>query len=506
MVEPAPKSNPSARTALLLSFLERYTTVTVYALSNIALSRLLTPHDTGLFTLGFALTVMIGTLRDFGVSTYVIQEPELTDVKWRSAMGVSAVTCAVVLAAVVAASLVAGHVYADPDVTAVMLISGLTLLMIPFNALVLAWLRREMRYGALYRVTLLGAIGQSLVTILLAWRGQGAMSMAWGSVANSVVVLAGSMALRPRQFGYRPTLSHWRAIAGLGVYSTVGTICTELTPNGADIFLGRFAGFTALGLFSKGGSLVSFVNQALTSAALPVALSIFARRTRNGERLHEAYPQGLTLLSGMTWPAFAGLGVVAGPAIRLLFGPQWEGAIPPSRLIVLSAMITSLTALHAPVYQAFGAMRARMVVQLAVTPLQLAVLFAAAHGTLVQMAAGVVGSAIIEFVPSQAMVSRLCGLGMRPVLLALLPSAVVTVCTVAGALTAGLLLPPSPEHVVPPLVLALVCGAAGWAMGLAVSRHPLGRELVQLARDLRRRSRRTVPHAPPSTEDVPDHS
>lgn len=481
------KSNPSTRMALLLSFLERYTTVTVYAVSNIVLSRLLTPHDTGLFTLGFALTVMIGTLRDFGVSTYVIQEPEMTDLKWRSALGVSAVTCALVLAAVVAAAFIAGRVYADPAVTEVMLISGVTLLMIPFNSLILAWLRREMRYGALYRISLLGALGQSIVTILLAWGGQGAMAMAWGSVANSAVIVVGSIGLRPRQFGYWPTLAAWRPIAGLGVYSTVGTVCNELTPNGADAFLGRYAGLAALGQFSKGGSLVTFVNQALINAVMPVALSVFAQRRRAGEALNETFPHVLGLLSGITWPAFAGLAVVAGPVIRLLFGPQWEGAIPPSQLIVASAMITSLTALHGAVYQAFGAMRARMIVQLAVTPAQLLVLFVAAHGTLVQMAAGVVASAAIEFVPSQIMVNRICGMSLRPVLKAALPSAVVAACTMAGALAAGRLLPPSPDHVFAPLLLALFCGAIGWLGGLAISRHPLGGELVALVRATRGR-------------------
>ena len=483
----------STRTALLLSFLERYTTVSVYAVSNVVLSRLLTPHDTGLFTLGFALTVMIGTLRDFGVGTYIIQEPTLTDVKWRTALGVSGLTCAVVLAAVVVASFVAGHVYADPDVTKVMLISGLTLTMIPFSALVLAYLRREMRYGVLYRIALLGAVGQSIVTMVLAWYGEGAMSMAWGSVANSVVVVIGSIGHRPRQFGYRPTLAAWRPIAGLGVYSTIGTVCHEVTPNGSDVFLGRFAGLAALGQFSKGGSLVTFVNQALINAALPVALSVFAQRRRAGEPLNDAFLRALTLLSGITWPAFAGLAVVAAPVIRLLFGSQWEMAIPPSRLIVVAAMITSLTALHATVYQAFGAMRARMLVQVAVTPAQLLVLFVAAHGTLTQMALGVIASAAIEFVPSQFMVNRICGTAMRNVGGALLPSAVVAACTVTGALAAASIVPSSREHIILPLGLALAFGAIGWLIGLAVSRHPLSSEVIKLVHAIRRRTTRRSP-------------
>ncbi len=473
------------RSALLLSFLERYTTTLVYAVSNIVLSRLLTPHDTGLFTVGFALTVMIGTFRDFGVATYVIQEPDFTDEKWRSALGVSAVTSGLVFAAVIVASVLAGRAYHDPDVTAVMLVSGLTLLLIPFNSLVLTWLRREMRYGALYRISLASAATQTLVTVVLAWAGHGAMSMAWGSVANSSVILLGSIRQRPRQFGYLPSLRAWRPIAGLGVYSTVGNICDTITPNGADLFIGRFAGLAALGEFSKGASLVMFVYQAVTSAILPVALSLFAQKRRAGEPLDAALPQALCLLTGITWPAFAGLSVVAGPAIRLLFGPQWDAAIPPARVVVFAAMVTSMTAVHAVVFQAAGAMRARMIVQLAVTPAQLLVLFAAAHGTLVQAALGTVASATLEYVPSQVAANRICRTPAGAVLAALWPSAVVALCTAAAALVAAVLLPGPPGAALLPLVVSVGSGAAGWAGGLALTRHPLGSEALSLLRDAR---------------------
>ena len=470
----------STRVALLLSGMERYTTVLVYGVSNIVLSRLLTPHDTGLFTVGFGLTVMIGTLRDFGVATYVIQEPDLTDLKWRSALGVSSITCAIVFVAVILASFVAGRIYRDPAITTVMLVSGLTLLLIPFNALVLTWLRREMRYGELYRISFFAAVMQSLVTIALAWDGYGALSMAWGSVANSAALLVGSIRLRPRQFGYRPSLAAWRPIAGLGVYSTIGAICSELTPNGADLMIGRFAGLVALGQFSKGGSLVTFVNQGLTNAVLPVALSLFARKRRHGEPLDAAIPLGLSLLTGVTWPAFAGLAVVAGPAIHVLFGSQWDAAIPPARLVAIAAMVTSMTALHATIFQAAGAMRTRMLVQVAVTPVQLGIMVVAAQGTLQQMALGVIAGALVEYVPSQCAVNHIAGVRAWSILRALLPSAVVAVATSIGAGVGLDLLPAASVGVTVSLGSALSGGTAGWLAGLWVARHPIRNELAPL--------------------------
>lgn len=477
----------SLHSALLLSFLERYTTTVVYAVSNIVLSRLLTPHETGLFTVGFALTVMIGTFRDFGVATYVIQEPDLTDQKWRSTLGVSAITSGSVFSILIGVSVAAGDIYHDANVTKIMLVSGLTLLLIPFNALILTWLRREMRYGALYKLSLTGALTQTMITVALAWAGYGAMSMAWGSVANSFVILFGSIRLRPRQFGYRPSLQAWRPIASLGIYSTIGNLCDTITPNGADLFIGRFAGLTALGQFSKGASLVAFVNQGMTSAILPVILSLFAQKRRIGEPLDVVFPQALCLLTGLTWPTFAGLSVITGPAIRLLFGPQWNLAIAPASIVVFSAMITSMTAVHAVVYQATGAMRTRMIVQLAITPAQLSVLFVAAHGTLVQAALGTIASAAIEYLPSQIMVNRLCASSMEAVVASLWRSAVVACCTAVAAFATFMLPITSPVPLLT-LALAVVAGIFGWVVGLVLTRHPLGSEAINIVKDWRSRS------------------
>ena len=465
------------RMALAFSFVERYAVVLVYAVSNIVLSRLLTPHDTGLFTIGFALTVMIGTFRDFGVATYILQEPELTDRKWRSALGVTTVMSLAVFAALVATAFGAGAFYHDPAVTRIMLVSGLTLLLIPFNAVILMWLRREMRYRVLARISLAGAATQACVTVALAASGWGAMSMAWGSVANSAASLVLSIACRPRQYGYRPTLAGWRPIAGFGLYSTIGSICSEITPNGNDLFVGRFAGLPALGQFSKGMSLAALVNQSLVNAILPVAMTLFAARRRAGLSLAEALPQALALLTGVTWPAFAGLSIIAAPLIHILFGPQWNAAIVPAHVVVFAAAFTSMTAMHASVYAATGAMRPRMTVQLLVTPVQLVLLFVAARHGLLASAYATVLSAAIEFTVSELVVNRLCGTPMRSILAALLPSAAVTATTAAAAGFAFRRLPPAHGDLVLPLACAVASGVAGWGLGLWISGHPLGREI-----------------------------
>ena len=137
------------------------------------------------------------------------------------------------------------------------------------------------------------------------------------------------------------------------------------------------------------------------------------------------------------------------------------------------------------VYQAAGALRLRMIVQLAVTPFQLAVLFVSTRGSLVDAAFGTAASAAIEFLPSQLVVNRICGSTMRIVGVALLPSAAVTVSTLAAALGTVVLLRTVPGSL--PLFAATGSGVLGWIVGLIAVQHPLGAELALLLRDMRRR-------------------
>src|SRR5262249_6857480 len=101
------------------------------------------------------------------------------------------------------------------------------------------------------------------------------------------------------------------------------------------------------------------------------------------------------------------------------------------------------------------------------TPTQLAVLYAAAHGSLLTAGAGPVASALIELVPSQMMVNRICGMGMGAVAHAALPSPLLALCTVATARPPlAVAAPPLLHNLLLLLAAATPAGALGWLAGL----------------------------------------
>jgi len=108
------------------------------------------------------------TLRDFGVSNYLIQEKELTRDRLRTAQGLTvAVGWFLAIALFVLSAPLAGF-YGEPGVEAVLGLLSVNFLVLPFGSVTAALLRRKMRFGILLRANLASAFAQSAVSIWLA--------------------------------------------------------------------------------------------------------------------------------------------------------------------------------------------------------------------------------------------------------------------------------------------------------------------------------------------------
>ena len=470
----------STAKALTLSFMERYTALILSIGSTMVLARILTPAETGLFSIGVALTALIAQFRDFGVTTFLIQEPDLTDEKFRTALGVSTITMLLLMAAILLGSGWAGDFYHEPGITQVMRISALSFVVIPFNSIVMVWLRRQMQFHTLYKMTVAGAVCHAVTGVALALLGFGYMSLAWATVANNAGSSLVAFHYRPRQYSYVPSFKAWRQIAAFGVYSTISNICQEAVLRSSDLFIGRSMGMNAVGEFSRANGLVAMINQSLLSGILPVALSVFALKRRAGEALGIAYLSGLSLLTAIAWPAFAFLGLMAFPLIRLLFGDQWDIAIDPARLIAAAGMVSCLTVLHPSVFQATGAMRQRMSVQLVIMPLKLLVFFISAQYGLAAVAAGTILNALIELVPSQFAVDRVIGTRPLELFATLWKSLLATAASAAGSILILIYLPPSVDYLWQPIILAALATGIFWLIAIFLLAHPLADEILRL--------------------------
>lgn len=478
------------RRSFAFAFADKTAGALLAVLTMAIVSRLLTPAEVGLFMIASSLVILIEAFRDFGVAAFLIQEPELTDELTRSAVTViTLMSLGLGLCVYLGADLLGG-LYDNADLAGLIRIAALGFLVAPLSNPLLALLRREMNFAAVARISIAAALVNATTTIGLAMAGFGAYSFVWGSVLAACTNALGALICRPHWWIFRPSLRHWRRVVPFGAWSSVITVLGMLFDAMPRLILGRFLGFSAVGLFARAVSLTQLPDRVLLSAAQPVILPALSARARSAQGMTEPYLLGLSYISALQWPALLGLALLADPMVRLLLGPQWLEVVPLLRIVSLSALALFPVYLAYPVLVAVGRVREMALVSLITLPLSIAVILTAAQVSLTAVAwslfvvnplqAGVMLWFVRRYVPFRW--GELAAVLRRSLTVTLAAAAcpglmILSFGVSLGAWQTG---------------LAIAGSAAGWVAGLILIGHPIAAELGRLTAALphpRRRAR-----------------
>lgn len=475
-----PARPPSIRRSLVLSFARQYTNVLFMLPTVMILSRLLTPAQVGVYSVGAATITLVQMLRDFGVSEYLVQAHELDDNVARSAFTVNLCMAWALALIVYVSSPWIGEFYREPGLSFVLQVLSINFLLIPFGSTVNALLMRSMQFGTIYRINLGELCVRTSTTLTLAWLGFGYMSPAWGSVAGVCANVLGCT-VWGRNYRIRGlSFAHWRAVTRFGVQQLVGDVMNRIGFYAPDFVIGRVLGFVDVGLYSRGYGLINLFQNNVMGAIGAVAFPAFAETHRSADGVNWLYLKSLTVTTGIALP-FAGFAaLMALPIIRIMFGPQWDAAVPILRLLAIAAGIGMM----APQYGEFFTATGRVgVATLTVTLIQIvrvAVLIPAAFYGLEAAAASQILVALISVAIKYTALHRYSGMRGREFMRALWPSVGVACATMLLPAVVYILMPPAEGNLWAPFVLAAAGGAAGWLVGVRSLRHPLWFEMLNV--------------------------
>ncbi len=479
----------ATRHSFFFSFAEKYTVLLLGIVATMVLSRLLTPAEVGVYSLGAVLVALAQVVRDFGVGQYLIQEKQLDAVKLRAALATSLLVAWLLASLVLLASAPLAQFYGEPRLTLVLRVLSVNFLLIPFSALTLPMLRRQLRFRAIYAINAANSMVNLLVAVLLALQGYSYMSMVWAALAGSCASLAVSLLVRPRELPWLPGRRGIGDIARFGAYATGGGLVDEAGVAAPDLIIGKLIGIESLALFGKAQSVLNIFNQAITSAISPVVFPLFAARAREeggqggkgGAQL--VYLRTISYMTALAWPFFLFLACMALPLVKVLYGTQWLGCVPLIRIMCLSSAVYSMFSMARYLFVATGQLHAQVRLDACTGAIKVALLLAAAPFGLVAVAWAVVLSNVLRSWLVYGCLRRLSALGWRPLAQAVRKSLLLCGLSGVAPLAALLWLP-----VDTPALLALTGTALAtllcWLAGLFLLKHELAGEFLLLQRKL----------------------
>jgi O-antigen/teichoic acid export membrane protein len=349
-----------------------------------------------------------------------------------------------------------------------------------------------MKFGALFVVGIVKTMTLVVTVILLAWAGLGASSLAWGSVAEALAgVLAVSGWRRAAPWVW-PSLRGWGAILKFGgVFTAISTL-KQMGDAAPSLAIGHILGFAGAGLFNRAQVVVGLFDKGFMQAISPMVLPMLAARQRDGRDLKPIYEMKIAYVSGIAWPFFAFVALMADPIIGVLLGQQWMPAAPVVRILAVAGLLMPFNNMNLKFFIALEMqpryLRLQAATQIAKIILVVGLCFV---GSLEAVALAILAERFLKFALTYAPLKQRLAYDGAGLLSALRSSVLVTVAACAAPVAIVSTMGLRPEDSLLALAIASVGAGSGWFVGILLCGHPLRAELVRGADRLRTRVQAT---------------
>ena len=472
----------SVRTAAVWAMVSQYASFAIQFATSVVLARwFITPDQLGLFSIAFAAITLVAFLQDFGVNRFITGERELTPEKLSTAFTVSVVFAGgIAILALFAAGPIA-QFYGNPQMLPVARIIAASYLLVPLAIVPQAVCQRRMDFQSNAMIEVGSSLANAAVACTLAMKGHGALALAWGAFAQQAARMAVAQWRAGFMLPWPLRLSDTKPIFQLGGTNSVQAICGSITARAPELVIGRLIDNAAVGLFARAAGLALQLRLLLAGAVTGVFYPAFRQVRDRGDPLGPPYLRVVAAYTGITWPAMAGIALLAEPIIRLLYGPRWIAAAPLLAWIALSQICYVALPLNTDLPMLLGRMRQlirRYIAESATSVLLLALTapFGLLWVAISRMIHGLLFVAIYAGLMKDMLGFAWKGLAViylqsaGATLAALLPTAALYILW-DGPAQAGFL----------QLALSALLGALCWLPALKLLRHPAYQEVVSLA-------------------------
>ncbi len=322
---------------------------------TIIVSRLLPPKEIGIFQLAFLFSTLVSTLRDFGLTEFVIQEKEMTRDKLRTALGMNILLSYGLGITLFFASWPLALWFREPVVGDLIRILCINFLFIPFGAVSIAYMKRTLAFRNTMWISIISiALAQTaLVCGVLA--GWSYYSMVASALVGTVATVVGANLLKDPVVPLRPSFRGLRGQFRFGANAMLIYGCAAVGRIFPDQLIGRMFGSVSVAMFSRGMSVIELFQLGVGRAALMLAMPLFSEAARDSARRAPlASANATALFTGIGWTAALCIAILARPIMLGIFGNQWLEAVPIAKLLCLALAFEVIFLYYREILIAFG--------------------------------------------------------------------------------------------------------------------------------------------------------
>jgi O-antigen/teichoic acid export membrane protein len=334
------------------------------------------------------LTELMGA---FGFDTALIQRQDTQRTHYDTAWTFSVIFGVAIAILLLTLAIPAAEFYREPRLTAILPVLAAGALIAGFENIGTVAFRKELNFGAEFRLLFAKRISTFIVTIGLAVVFRNYWSLIAGIFTGKVV----SVLIGYRMHPYRPrfSLTAAKELMHFSKWLFFSNLIQFLQGRSTDFVLGRIVGVHGLGLYNIAAEIALLPSTELIAPLNRAVFPVYSQIAADSDKLLSRFREVFGVIALLAFPVTFGISVVAEDAVMLLLGPKWIEAVPIMQMLAFSGLAAALQSNLYLVIVAMGMPKASTIFSglVLLVALPSLILFSASYG-----AAGAAASSAIS--------------------------------------------------------------------------------------------------------------
>ncbi len=307
--------------------------------SGIALARILSPADYGVFAVALVAMTLLQAFNELGVSLALVRWERDVREFAPTAMTIAVASSSALYAITFFAAPVFCEAMGSPSAVGVLRVLCLAVVLDGIAVVPAAILNREFMQARRFLTDFASFSVSTSITITMALNGFGPMSFAVGQIAGNVVSVTIYLFLCPVKIkpGWDRAIA--KDLIAFGLPLAGSSLLVLSVTNVDKIAIGAMTDEVTLGLYLMAFNQSSLPLQVFSEAARRVSLAGFSRLLDDRAKLEDSLARGAGLLMAATIPVCVLLACYAQPMLSFVYGEKWTPAAQALQILAVLGLI-----------------------------------------------------------------------------------------------------------------------------------------------------------------------
>jgi lipopolysaccharide exporter len=216
------------------------------------------------------------------------------------------------------------------------------------------YFEKELEFSKYFAFEMLSSFVNLVVTIALAIILRNIWAMVFGNIAGYFTRCGVSYIISSYRPRFNISLSKAKELFSFGKWILTGGIVEFILKKGDSIFVGKFLGGAALGIYQVAFMAANLVGTEMINIVARVMFPAYSILQDNSMKIKDGYLKVLIFVCMVSFSFSSFIIVFGNDIIRILLGDKWISMVPAMQVFAVYAVIRAVGSTATPVFRGLG--------------------------------------------------------------------------------------------------------------------------------------------------------